>query len=232
MAAAVRLRSGIHPSTIRAAGPATARCQPSCIRGNAVLTDTRTTIADESRQAEPADRSDLVRRAECGDREAWAELVGRYTGLLWSVARSYRLGPEDSADVVQTCWLRLAGNLGRIRDGAAVGGWLATTARRECLRLLRTRAREHLSDLDEAAQWPAEEPTPEDRVAERDRDQRLLAAVRRLPERDQRLLRVLAASPPPSYAEVAAALDMPIGAIGPTRARCLARLRRELSRTL
>lgn len=182
-----------------------------------------------SQATEPADGDGLVRRARDGDVGAWVELIDRYSGLLWSVARSYRLGTQDGADVVCTCWFRLAANLGRIRDGAAVGDWLATTARRECLRAIR--ARRHLGDLEEeVGRWPANHPTPKNGGADLDCDQRLLAAWRRLPERDQRLLRILATSPPPGDGEVASALDMPIDDIGPTRTRSLARLRRELSR--
>lgn len=187
---------------------------------------------DSSVRAAPyqgAGKTDLVRRAAAGDQKGWEGLVERYTGVLWSIARAFRLGQADSADVVQSCWLMLAGNLDRIRDPEAVSGWLATTARHECLRLLRTRRRERPSNLLEEFDQPNRYPSLEHQVADRDRDRRLLAALRRLPARDQQLLRVLAASPPPSYQQVAAALGMPIGSIGPTRARCLARLRRELA---
>lgn len=178
--------------------------------------------------AELAD-GDLVSRAAAGDWAAWEGLVQRYTGLLWATARSFRLGEADSADVVQTCWLRLAEHLDRLRTPAAVGGWLATTARRECLRLLRSHAREQPRELGAEADWPDGDPSPEHQVADRDRNRRLRAALRRLPARDQQLLQVLAASPPPSYQQVAAALGMPIGSIGPTRARTLARLRHQLA---
>lgn len=172
---------------------------------------------------------DLVGRAAAGDRAAWEGLVQRYTGLLWATARSFRLGEADSADVVQTCWLRLAEHLDRLRTPVAVGGWLATTARHECLRLVRSHTREQPRELDAEADRPTGDPSPEHQVADRDRNRRLRAALRRLPARDQQLLQVLAASPPPSYQQVAAALGMPIGSIGPTQARCLARLRHQLA---
>ena len=165
----------------------------------------------------------LVRAAATGDEQAWSELVDRYGGLVWSVARAHRLPPADAADVVQTTWLRLVEHLDRLQDPAHVGSWLATTARRESLRALRLSARQV--------------PVPEDALPEHDsgarvetallaeeRDRQLWSAFASLSERCQTLLRVLLADPPPSYQEVSAALALPIGSIGPTRARCLARL--------
>ncbi len=171
----------------------------------------------------------LLRRAAAGSESAWGSLVERHTGLLWAVARSFRLGDASSADVVQTAWLRLAENIDRVRDPDKVGVWLATTVRRECLRLLQSRSREYLSDVLDDLQLADDQRGPEATAVACDRDLRVQAALARLPERDQRLLTVLMASPPPSYVEVAASLDMPIGSIGPTRARCLARLRKELA---
>lgn len=171
-----------------------------------------------------------VRRAAAGDQSAWDELVGSFTRLLWSVATSHRLGPADSAEVVQTTWLRLVENLDRITQPEAVGGWLATTARRESLRLLKLRGREVLVD-DEAQidrEAPVAAPTPEAQVLDRDRDRTVRLAFEQLPERCRVLLHLVVVVAPP-YAEVAAALDMPIGSIGPTRARCLDRLRRLLA---
>jgi len=151
---------------------------------------------------DPSEVADTVRRAAAGDKAAWNALVESFSRLIWSVAGSHRLGPADSAEVVQTTWLRLLENLDRITQPERLGGWLATTARRECLRLLRLRGREFSTDEDfQLDRAPArDEPSPEDAVV------------------------VVA----PPYAEVAAALNMPIGSIGPTRARCLQRLRRLL----
>lgn len=164
----------------------------------------------------------LLEAAAHGDQSSWNALVDRFNGLLWGVARGYRLGDADTADAVQTTWLRLVENLGRIDDPERLPGWLATTVRRECLRLLRKRAPERLG-----AEWEAADATAIDAdllVAER--DAALWRALATLSEQCQRLLRVLMASPPPSYAAVSDALDMPIGSIGPSRQRCLDRLRR------
>jgi RNA polymerase sigma factor (sigma-70 family) len=171
-----------------------------------------------------------VRRAATGDREAWRQLVAEFEGMLWAVARGHRLCDADAADVTQTAWMRLAENLDRLQDPSRVGAWLATTTRRECLRALRGSARE----LPEAEPpEPADaHPSPIDGgLLEAERNTALWSAFRRLPARDQALLRMLAAEPQPSYDEIAAALRMPIGSIGPTRGRALDRLREELARS-
>jgi RNA polymerase sigma factor (sigma-70 family) len=172
----------------------------------------------------------LVLAAAAGDQRAWDELVERFGGLVWAIARAHRLGPADAADVSQTTWLRLVEHLHRLRDPDHVGGWLATTARHECLRVIRRANREMPDDrLDtelDAVGEPA--PSPESVVLSNERRRMLWQALNRLSARCQLLLRALAASPDSSYAEVSAALAMPVGSIGPTRARCLEHLRREL----
>ena len=179
----------------------------------------------------------LVRAAESGDASAWEEIVESFSGLVWSVIRGYRLAPADAADVFQTVWLRLAEHLGRIRDPERVGAWLATTARRESLRVVQGRSRLVLTDRSDLldTRHPGEN-APEQAVLDAeqamldsDRAARLWRAFGALPERCQKLLRVLMATPPPSYAEVAAVLDMPVGSIGPSRARCLDQLKRRLA---
>jgi RNA polymerase sigma factor (sigma-70 family) len=174
------------------------------------------------RSRDMAEVEDLVRAAAEGDRDAWDALVDRFNGLVWSVARSHRLSTVDASDVVQTTWLRLVENLGRLQDPERVGAWLATTARRECLRTLRHSARlvptEELPEAAGDAQLGAALLTQE-------RDRALWQAFGGLSERCQTLLRILVAEPPPSYEDISAALDMPIGSIGPTRQRCLERLR-------
>jgi RNA polymerase sigma factor (sigma-70 family) len=172
---------------------------------------------------------ELVGAAATGDRQAWDELVDRYSGLLWSIAMAYRLGRADAADVVQTVWLRLLENLDKLRDPDRVGAWLATTARRECQRTLVRTSRVLPTDDD----WRLEPrdaavPTPEVVALASERDRLLWTAFAQLSEQCQGLLRILMVASP-SYEVVAAALGMPIGSIGPTRARCLGRLRRRLS---
>jgi RNA polymerase sigma factor (sigma-70 family) len=177
---------------------------------------------------DPSEVAGCVRRAAAGDKDAWDEIVGSFSGLVWTVANGHRLGPTDTAEVMQTTWLRLLENLDRIREPERLGGWLATTARRESLRMLRLRGRELPTD-DEAAMdnGAGSVPGPEQTVLDRDRDRRLWSAFARLNDRCKQLLHLVIVVQPP-YSEVSAAMDMPIGSIGPTRQRCLERLRRLL----
>ena len=158
---------------------------------------------------------ELVLLARRNDADAWAALVERYTGMLWSIARSYDLGAADSGDVIQTAWLRLVERLHLLRKPESAGAWLAVTAHRESRRVLRHGRRERLVPVERPA------PPPVDYDIEK-----FLAA---LPARCRTILRIFAQAPPLSYAEVAAALEMPIGSVGPTRRRCLARLREHLA---
>ncbi|HVM00139.1 MAG TPA: sigma-70 family RNA polymerase sigma factor [Egibacteraceae bacterium] len=171
--------------------------------------------------------SGLVKAAADGAQEAWDALVARYNSLVWSVARSHGLGAVDAADVVQTTWLRLVERLSTIREPERLGAWLATTARHECLQSLRRAGRQIPTD-DEFRLEPREPAgRPVDAaLLESERDGVLWQSVDELPDRCRRLLRVLMADPAPSYEETSAALGMPIGSIGPTRARCLEQLRR------
>jgi len=172
---------------------------------------------------------ELVRRARQGDQLAWNQIVARYSGLIWAVTRTYRLPGTQADDVAQTCWLRLVEHLDRIRDPEHIGAWLATTARRESLRVVRAAVREAPPPDDLSAPMPdLEAESPELLAILSDQATRLWQAFKELPGHCYRLLRALLASPPPSYAEVAAALEMPIGSIGPTRMRCLGLLRRRL----
>jgi RNA polymerase sigma factor (sigma-70 family) len=172
--------------------------------------------------------ADTVRRAAAGDKAAWEAIVTSFSGLVWSIATSHRLGQADSAEVAQTTWLRLLENLGSIREPERLGGWLATTARREALRLLKLRGREVVTD-DEARfdEVPSAAQTPEDVLLGSERKQQMRRAFAKLPERCRKLLHLVIVVSPP-YTEVAAILDMPIGSIGPSRARCLDRLRKLL----
>jgi RNA polymerase sigma factor (sigma-70 family) len=167
----------------------------------------------------------LIRAAHDGDEAAWGTIVDRFSGLVWSTARAHRLSGSDASDVAQTTWLRLVENLDRIQNPDALGAWLATTARRECLRLIRLRGRELATDETGLFDAPGED-TIDQRLITGERDRALAGALRTIGERCQSLLRMLAAPEPPSYEEIGAALGMPIGAIGPTRARCLDKLRR------
>lgn len=173
------------------------------------------------------DNGALLAAAARGDQAAWDVLVGRYNALLWSVARSFRMDPADAADAVQNAWLRLVEHLDRVSDPERLGSWLATTVRRECLQLLRRGARDRYGGSpDVLAALPDPAPPLDAGLLLDERDAALWRALGTLSERCRQLLRILMATPPPKYAEVAAVLGMAVGAIGPTRQRCLEQLRR------
>lgn len=181
--------------------------------------------------AGPAQVEAWVTAAAGGDEDAWARLVERFGGLLWSITRSYRLGGADASDAFQLTWLRLLERLDTIESRASVGAWLGTTCRRECLAILRRSGR--AQPMDDAALDRLTEPVggADEPALTRARDRTLWDAFARLPARCQTLLRLLVADVQgsvPHYAAVAAALDMPVGSLGPTRRRCLENLRRML----
>ena len=175
--------------------------------------------------------ADAVRRAAAGDRAAWNTIVESFSRLVWGVANAHRLGPADAAEVAQTTWMRLLEHIDRITSPERLGGWLATTARRESLRVLRLRGRETLTDGEFSGPDLDLFPTPESVVLENDRNQHLWAAFGKLSDRCQALLQLVVIVAPP-YVEVANALGMPMGSIGPSRARCLDQLRRLLGESV
>lgn len=165
---------------------------------------------------------DLVAAARAGDEAAWQQIVDRHARLVWSVVRGFRLGEAEASDVAQTVWLRLVENLSHLRDPASLPGWLATTARRESIRALRRAQREVPSELALDDEAPARvEDSPEWHLLSTERQREVWVAVSSLSARCQQLLRALAYGADHSYAEISAALEMPIGSIGPTRSRCL-----------
>jgi RNA polymerase sigma factor (sigma-70 family) len=175
----------------------------------------------------PRSLTDLVRAAAAGDDFSWNLLVDRFAGMVWAVARSYRLTASDAADVSQTTWLRLVQHLDRIEQPERVGAWLATTARREALRVARQGSRQlPVGDDITADVVVGEEAANDAALLADERARALWTLVNRLPARCQLILRLLTADPPLSYRELAEALEMPIGSIGPTRARCLEHLRK------
>ncbi|MGL5858634.1 MAG: RNA polymerase sigma factor [Angustibacter sp.] len=188
-------------------------------------------MASDEAARQAASVGDLLRWAGDGAPWAWDEIVRRYQRLVWSVARGFRLSTMDSADVVQTTWLRLVEHLGSIHEPERLSSWLATTTRREALRVTTRRRREYVDVADDVlARIPDDRPGLEDLLLATERDTVVARALAQLDERCQRLLRVLSASPPPRYEAVAEALGMPIGSIGPTRGRCLGHLQRALDR--
>jgi RNA polymerase sigma factor (sigma-70 family) len=167
----------------------------------------------------------LVRRASDGDQRAWNELVEQFSGLVWSVTRAHGLNSTDAADISQTTWQLLVEHLDRLHDPARIGAWLATTARRQCIQQQRSRSR--LIPRGDLPDPISDAPPPDTALLTKERDLALYSALADLPPNDRRLLHMLTADPTPSYAQISAALAIPTGSIGPTRARALARLRRK-----
>jgi RNA polymerase sigma factor (sigma-70 family) len=169
----------------------------------------------------------LVARARDGDQRAWTELVDRYAPLVWSICDRYQLSRHDIDDVGQTVWLLLVEQLGNLRQPAALPGWLATTTQRECFRVLRVARRYDCFgspvDIQMSQDQPALLIEPEIIAAEL--NAALRAAFAELPSRCRQLLSMLIRDPPRSYADISVTLPIPIGSIGPQRARCLDRLR-------
>ncbi len=178
----------------------------------------------------------LVRSAASGDKAAWTALVERFSGLVWSIARAHRLSFADAEEVFQTTWLKLTENMLRLKEPERVGAWLAATARNESLKLIRLGTRTTITDDPYLLDRGSDGESPEDALLESEeaaarlrRARQLWSAFHRLPGRCQQLLRLIIASPPPSYSDIAVMLGMAIGSIGPTRARCLQQLRSVLS---
>ncbi|MFF0088124.1 RNA polymerase sigma factor [Streptomyces canus] len=172
---------------------------------------------------------DLVLRARRGDATAWHGIVERYASLIWSVCRRYRLTGSDADDVAGSVWLRLVEHLDALEEPAALPGWLARTTQRACLQALAARKR----------QVPAGDPDPgagpvsgsqagdlDSDLLRAERQHALRTAFAQLPDRCRQLLGMLFTDPPLPYTQIGAALDLPVGAIGPNRRRCLDRLRR------
>jgi RNA polymerase sigma factor (sigma-70 family) len=171
--------------------------------------------------------TDLVTRAREGDKQAWDALVEMYAPLVWSICRGHRLGGADADDVGQTVWLYLVEQLDKIRDPVALPGWLATTTRRECCRVLRAARRPQAAGyvLDAEDVPDQQSGNAEDELLAAERRAALREAFAHLPPTCQRLLAILMEDPPVPYAEISARLGIPVGSIGPTRGRCLDKLR-------
>jgi RNA polymerase sigma factor (sigma-70 family) len=203
-------------------------CASGRLGSGAIVADRSTVRIVDVSDFDPAVSLALATK---GDQSAWDALVAQYSNLVWAVARSHRLGNADAADVYQSTWLRLVEHIGEIRDGARVGAWLATTARREALALLRRSRRDLPTSEVEVLDAMSTDGSIslDERLLRSEEHTTLWHAFGQLSGRCQQLLRVVFADPPPSYAEMSAALDIPIGSIGPTRARCLGNLSSALS---
>jgi RNA polymerase sigma factor (sigma-70 family) len=170
----------------------------------------------------------LVTRVGEGDQEAWNEIIERFAPLVWSICLRYQLDRQDIDDVGQSVWLLLLEHIGSLREAAALPGWLATTTRHECLRVLRASRRQDYAGLPPDEQMPSDPAaaTVEQELIDAERNAALRAALAELPDRCRELLSMLISDPPPAYTEISAALGIAVGSIGPIRARCLDRLRR------
>jgi RNA polymerase sigma factor (sigma-70 family) len=209
--------------------PQQSRCPKSpdahCPQHQAAFCGSPATTGDATA---PLEAAELLRRAAKGDPAAWEEIMRRYSGLVIAKVRAFRLQDADALDAVQTTWLRLAENIHRIHHPERIAGWLATTAARECLHILRQAKRtQTLTDavVDHTADPAA---SSEQRVINAHTAQTLRALIAELPPRRRRLLRALFADHPASYAELSRATGIPLGSIGPTRNRALHQLRQKL----
>lgn len=169
---------------------------------------------------------DLAAAAGAGDNDAWREILRRYNGLVAHVARSYRMNSADTADVIQNTWVRLFESLASLRQPERLGAWLATTTRREVLRVIRTAKRNVPMTGREDHELNLTTPDPDLAILDAEDRRELRAGLDQLPPHHGALLRLLIADPPLTYQEISGLLDIPIGSIGPTRSRCIDALRR------
>jgi len=197
---------------------------PGAVRASKTRAAPRSRERTAPRMRDDPQVTELVTRARDGDQQAWHALVERYSPLIWSLCCRCQLSGTDAEDVSQTVWLRLVDQLGNLRDPAALPGWIVTTARRECYRVQRFAVGPL---LDEQTIPDEKAATADHELLIAERHAALREAVTRLPSAYQRLLALLIAEPPVPYAEISARLGMPVGSIGPTRRRCLDKLRRD-----
>ena len=176
--------------------------------------------------------TDLISACKQGEEEAWDALVARYERLVYTIPFRYGLTPTEVSDVYQSVWLSLLKNLQSLNQPERIAAWLVTTTRRECWERRRGPNYQKMitSDLDTQTNIAiSDDPSPDELVSTYERHENLRSAMEHLDPRCRRLLQSLYFDPAiPSYADVAAMLNMPIGSIGPLRARCLKKLRKIL----
>jgi RNA polymerase sigma factor (sigma-70 family) len=170
-----------------------------------------------------ATNAELIQGVIHGDRAAWGELVERFSQTVWMATAKYELDRATRLDVVQTVWLRLHDRVSQVRDPDRIAGWLSITARNECVNVLRRRSRTF--SLAEDYEVPSDDPPAETNLERRHNIAAVAEALSELDARCAELLQLLAADPAPSYEDISHMLDIPVGSIGPTRARCLQKLR-------
>jgi RNA polymerase sigma factor (sigma-70 family) len=171
---------------------------------------------------------ELLKLAADGDRSAWDALVERFGQMVWSTARSFRLDDATAKDVAQTVWLKLIENVDRIKDPERLPGWLATTCRREALRAVKKSERAVATDFE--YDIADDSPSFEELLIGDEENRRVVKAFHTLDEMCQEMLRLMTAEPALTYEEISEVTGRPIGSLGPTRARCLEKLRGAISR--
>jgi len=189
------------------------------------MDDSQPVTVRANKPGRAARMADLLSAARAGSEDALGQIVNELSPLLWQVARSAGLSQGDAEDVLQTVWMRLITHLDGIHDAGALTGWLVTTTKREAWRVRAAGRKQLPADQDVFADLPDKGPGSEEQVIVEDQRRELWATIGMLSRRCQELLRILAFAPRPDYATVAAALGMRVGSIGPTRGRCLAKLR-------
>lgn len=175
---------------------------------------------------EPLALQELVKRAASGERPAFDSLVEQFTSLVWSVCATNGLSRHESEDVAQGVWLRVVEHLGNIREPERFAGWLSAITRNECMATIRYNARARQRAIDAEVHVEPSVPGPEAAAVEQDVHAHVRRALASLDDRCRELLLLLTAAPQLSYNEVSAAMQMPVASIGPTRSRCLEKLRR------
>ncbi len=175
------------------------------------------------------DLTKLVGAAVDGDEDAYRTIVERYSSLVWSIIRSHRLSRADAEDAAQGVWVSMLHNLGRLREPERLAGWLATTTRNECLLIVRRSARSHPNDPADFDRYVATNTDVDRRLLTNERARAVNEALADVGERCRELIAMLGTDPPLNYQQISAALDLPVGAIGPTRLRCLEKIRRHRS---
>ena len=189
------------------------------------MDDSQPVTVRANKPGRAARMADLLSAARAGSEDALGQIVNELSPLLWQVARSAGLSQGDAEDVLQTVWMRLITHLDGIHDAGALTGWLVTTTKREAWRVRAAGRKQLPADQDVFAELPEKGPGSEEQVILEDQRRELWAAIGMLSRRCQELLRIMAFAPRSDYATVAAALGMRVGSIGPTRGRCLAKLR-------
>jgi RNA polymerase sigma factor (sigma-70 family) len=190
-----------------------------------MVDDFRSVTAPAGRPDRNARIADLVNAAREGSDDALGQIVTELSPLLWHVARASGLSSADAEDVLQTVWMRLLSHLDGIRTSVALTRWLVVTTRREAWRVRAEERRRQPIDEEWLGTLPDPGPGLEEQVIVDDQRRALWVAIGKLSRRCQELLRIVAFVPRPDYQAVAAELGIPVGSVGPTRGRCLAKLR-------